>query len=64
MAKTRVAMFLEQAPRMVSFFTRETGVAFVDGNAILDFNWQLGPLQLYAGPLVAEECLQKDMTWF
>jgi hypothetical protein len=31
MAKTRVAMFLEQAPRMVSFFARETSVAFIDG---------------------------------
>ena len=30
--------FLEQAPRMVAFFQKETSVAFVDGNVIPDFH--------------------------
>lgn len=34
----RVDMFLEQGPRMVSFFRHETSVDFVDGNAIPDFH--------------------------
>ncbi len=33
-----VDRFLEQAPRMVSFFAANTSVAFVDGNAIPDFH--------------------------
>ena len=36
--EARIAMFLEQGPRMVSFFERETRMAFVDGNAIPDFH--------------------------
>ncbi len=31
-------MLLEQGPRMISFFERETSVAFVDGNVIPDFH--------------------------
>ncbi len=34
----RIAMFLAQGPRMVSFFIANTDVAFVDGNAIPDFH--------------------------
>jgi succinate dehydrogenase/fumarate reductase flavoprotein subunit len=34
----RIAMFLVQGPRMVSFFIANTDVAFVDGNAIPDFH--------------------------
>ena len=33
-----VSTFLEQGPRMVAFFRRETSVAFIDGNAIPDFH--------------------------
>lgn len=33
-----VGMFLEQAPRMISFFREHTRLAFVDGNAIPDFH--------------------------
>lgn len=33
-----VDRYLEQAPRMVSFFSANTRVAFVDGNAIADFH--------------------------
>ena len=33
-----VTTFLEQGPRMVDFFRRETSLAFVDGNAIPDFH--------------------------
>lgn len=33
-----VSMFLEQGPRMVSFFQNETSVAFVGGNTIPDFH--------------------------
>lgn len=33
-----VSMFLEQGPRMVAFFRRETSLDFVDGNAIPDFH--------------------------
>jgi succinate dehydrogenase/fumarate reductase flavoprotein subunit len=36
--EARIAMFLEQGPRMVSFFERETRMAFIDGNAIPDFH--------------------------
>jgi len=36
--EARIAMFLEQGPRMVRFFRRETSVAFVDGNAVPDFH--------------------------
>jgi hypothetical protein len=30
-------MYLEQAPRMVEFFRRQTALQFIDGNAIPDF---------------------------
>jgi len=36
--EARVAMFLEQGPRMVAFFERETRLAFIDGNAMPDFH--------------------------
>lgn len=36
-----VTMFLEQGPRMVSFFERETSLAFIDGNGIPDFHGQV-----------------------
>jgi succinate dehydrogenase/fumarate reductase flavoprotein subunit len=34
----RIDMFLEQGPRMVAFFQRETHLAFIDGNQIPDFH--------------------------
>jgi len=34
----RIEMFLEQGPRMVEFFQRETHLAFIDGNQIPDFH--------------------------
>ncbi|QHP71361.1 FAD-dependent oxidoreductase [Bradyrhizobium sp. LCT2] len=34
----RIDMFLEQGPRMVEFFQRETHLAFIDGNQIPDFH--------------------------
>lgn len=37
-----VDQFLEQAPRMVSFFMAHTRMAFVDGNAIPDFHTSEG----------------------
>ena len=37
-----VERFLEQAPRMVSFFSENTSLAFVDGNAIPDFHETAG----------------------
>jgi len=43
-----VSMFLEQGPRMVAFFRRETSVAFIDGNAIPDFHDQV-PGTAYGG---------------
>ncbi|RXH04385.1 FAD-dependent oxidoreductase [Bradyrhizobium vignae] len=36
--ESRVEMFLEQGPRMVEFFRRETHLAFIDGNQIPDFH--------------------------
>jgi len=36
--ETRVEAFLEQGPRMIDFFQRETAVMFIDGNAIPDFH--------------------------
>jgi succinate dehydrogenase/fumarate reductase flavoprotein subunit len=33
-----IEMFLEQGPRMVSFFMENTNLAFIDGNAIPDFH--------------------------
>lgn len=33
-----IEMFLEQGPRMVDFFQRETHLAFVDGNQVPDFH--------------------------
>lgn len=36
--EARITMFLEQGPRMIAFFERETRVAFVDGNTIPDFH--------------------------
>jgi succinate dehydrogenase/fumarate reductase flavoprotein subunit len=34
----RIDMFLDQGPRMVDFFQRETRLAFIDGNQIPDFH--------------------------
>jgi succinate dehydrogenase/fumarate reductase flavoprotein subunit len=34
----RMTMFLEQGPRMVAFFERETRLRFIDGNAMPDFH--------------------------
>ena len=36
--EARVEAFLEQGPRMIDFFQRETAVSFIDGNAIPDFH--------------------------
>ena len=36
--QARIDMFLEQGPRMVSFFERETALAFIDGNVMPDFH--------------------------
>ncbi|MBC9882680.1 FAD-dependent oxidoreductase [Bradyrhizobium sp. INPA01-394B] len=34
----RIEMFLDQGPRMIDFFQRETRLAFIDGNQIPDFH--------------------------
>lgn len=36
--QSRIEMFLDQGPRMVDFFSSETQLAFIDGNAIPDFH--------------------------
>ncbi len=36
--QARIDMFLDQGPRMVEFFQRETRLAFIDGNQIPDFH--------------------------
>jgi len=36
--EARVEAFLDNGPRMVEFFQRETALAFIDGNAVPDFH--------------------------
>lgn len=36
--ETRARLFLEQGPRMIEFFRRETALRFVDGNKVPDFH--------------------------
>ncbi|MGJ5176314.1 FAD-dependent oxidoreductase [Bradyrhizobium oligotrophicum] len=36
--QARIDMFLDQGPRMIAFFQRETRLAFIDGNQVPDFH--------------------------
>ncbi|UPK32780.1 FAD-dependent oxidoreductase [Bradyrhizobium sp. 186] len=56
----RVDMFLEQGPRMIEFFQRETDLAFIDGNQIPDFHGKspgavAGGRSLCAAPIDGRE---------
>ncbi|MDA9440651.1 FAD-binding dehydrogenase [Bradyrhizobium sp. CCBAU 51745] len=57
---SRVEMFLEQGPRMVEFFQRETHLSFIDGNQIPDFHGKspgavIGGRSVCAAPIDGRE---------